>query len=114
MPEMILGTRDERVEQLALIWSETGREVSALSDEPWLDPRYALSIGNQIDLTAGDLLSCLADDDGIDVGQPIRLFVTITKTGDRMVVDWTGTSPQVRGALKSLPGIVTVEDLAEV
>jgi acyl-CoA synthetase (NDP forming) len=41
--------------------------ISTLSDEPWLDPRYALSIGNQIDLTAGDLLSCLADDDGIDV-----------------------------------------------
>jgi N-methylhydantoinase B len=41
------------------------------------------------------------DDDGIDVGQPIRLFVTITKTGDRMVVDWTGTSPQVRGAINN-------------
>ena len=41
--------------------------ISTLSDEPWLDPRYALSIGNQIDLTAGDLLSFLADDSGTEV-----------------------------------------------
>src|SRR6267142_3001218 len=32
------------------------------------------------------------DDDGIDYGKPIRLFVTIRKSGGGMVVDWTGTS----------------------
>lgn len=41
------------------------------------------------------------DDDGVDVGKPIRLFVTIRKTGDRMLVDWTGTNPQVRGAINN-------------
>ena len=41
------------------------------------------------------------DDDGIDVGRPIPLKVTITKTGDRIHVDWTGTSPQVRGAINN-------------
>src|SRR6266436_5074855 len=41
------------------------------------------------------------DDDGIDYGKPIRLFVTIRKTGDHMVVDWTGTNPQVRGAINN-------------
>ena len=41
------------------------------------------------------------DDDGIDYGKPIRLFVTIRKTGDHMVVDWTGTSPQVKGAINN-------------
>ncbi|MBU2531883.1 MAG: hydantoinase B/oxoprolinase family protein [Alphaproteobacteria bacterium] len=41
------------------------------------------------------------DDDGIDVGKPIRLFVTIRKQGDGMVVDWTGTNPQVRGAINN-------------
>ena len=41
--------------------------VSTLSDEPWLKPAYALSIGNQIDLTAGDLLEYLHDDGDIDV-----------------------------------------------
>src|SRR3954447_6165059 len=39
------------------------------------------------------------DDDGIDVGRPIPLKVTITKTGDRIAVDWTGSSPQVKGAI---------------
>src|SRR5436309_7605059 len=41
------------------------------------------------------------DDDGVDYGKPIRLFVTIRKTGDHMVVDWTGTNPQVKGAINN-------------
>src|SRR5437763_11277033 len=39
------------------------------------------------------------DDDGIDYGKPIRLFVTIRKMGGGITVDWTGTSPQVKGAI---------------
>jgi N-methylhydantoinase B len=34
------------------------------------------------------------DDDGIDVGKPIPLAVTVTKSGDQILVDWTGSSPQ--------------------
>jgi N-methylhydantoinase B len=41
------------------------------------------------------------DDDGIDYGKPIRLFVTIRKQGGGMVVDWTGTNPQVKGAINN-------------
>jgi N-methylhydantoinase B len=41
------------------------------------------------------------DDDGIDYGKPIRLLVTIRKSGNGMVVDWTGTSPQVKGAINN-------------
>ena len=41
------------------------------------------------------------DDDGIDVGVPIRLFVTFTKQGDQLSADWTGTSPQVKGAINN-------------
>ena len=41
------------------------------------------------------------DDDGVDYGKPIRLFVTFTKKGDGMVADWTGTSPQVKGAINN-------------
>ena len=41
------------------------------------------------------------DDDGVDYGKPIRLFVTITKKGGHMVVDWTGTNPQVKGAINN-------------
>jgi N-methylhydantoinase B len=41
------------------------------------------------------------DDDGVDLDKPIRLFVTMTKRGDRMLVDWTGTDPQVKGAINN-------------
>jgi N-methylhydantoinase B len=41
------------------------------------------------------------DDDGIDVGRPIPLKVTITKKDDAITVDWTGTSPQVKGAINN-------------
>jgi N-methylhydantoinase B len=41
------------------------------------------------------------DDDGIDYGKPIRLLVTFRKTGDSLVADWTGTSPQVKGAINN-------------
>jgi len=41
------------------------------------------------------------DDDGIDVGRPIALKVTITKTGETIAVDWTGTAPQVKGAINN-------------
>ena len=41
------------------------------------------------------------DDDGVDFGQPIRLFVTVRKEGERIAFDWAGTAPQVRGAINS-------------
>ncbi|MEM7021248.1 MAG: hydantoinase B/oxoprolinase family protein [Pseudomonadota bacterium] len=41
------------------------------------------------------------DDDGVDEDKPIRLFVTMTKQDDHMTVDWTGSSPQVKGAINS-------------
>jgi N-methylhydantoinase B len=41
------------------------------------------------------------DDDGIDFGRPIPLQVTITKAGESIDVDWTGTSPQVKGAINN-------------
>ncbi len=41
------------------------------------------------------------DDDGIDINKPIRLFVTITKKGDGMTFDWTGSADQVKGAINN-------------
>ena len=41
------------------------------------------------------------DDDGVDFGQPIRLFVTVQKLGERIAFDWSGSSPQVRGAINA-------------
>ena len=44
------------------------------------------------------------DDDGIDPGEPIRIHVTFTKRGDGLSADWTGCSPQVKGAINGTLG----------
>jgi acyl-CoA synthetase (NDP forming) len=41
--------------------------ICNLSRMPWFDPAYALSIGNQIDLTVADFLSFIKDDPSIEV-----------------------------------------------
>ncbi len=41
------------------------------------------------------------DDDQIDAGIPIRLVCTVRKSGTAMVFDWTGSSPQVKGAINN-------------
>ncbi len=41
------------------------------------------------------------DDDGVELGKPIPLRVRVQKRGDAMLVDWTGTSPQVKGAINN-------------
>ena len=41
------------------------------------------------------------DDDQIDAGKPIPLVCTVRKYGDSMEVDWTGSAPQVKGAINN-------------
>lgn len=43
------------------------------------------------------------DDDGIDVGKQVPIKVKVVKKGDRMTIDLTGVSPQVRGFYNSGP-----------
>lgn len=40
--------------------------ITRMSQNPWLDPAYMLALGNQTDLTHGDMLSYFADLPGID------------------------------------------------
>ncbi len=41
------------------------------------------------------------DDDGIDIGIPVKLHLKITIKGDEITYDFTGTSAQVKGALNN-------------
>ena len=41
------------------------------------------------------------DDDGVEFGKPVRLKVTFRKEGDHLGADWSGSSPQVKGALNA-------------
>lgn len=43
------------------------------------------------------------DNDGIDTEQRIRIEVAVTVAGGEMTVDFTGTSPQVRGPFNCVP-----------
>ncbi len=44
------------------------------------------------------------EDDGV-VDAPVTFHVTVTVGGDEMVVDWTGTDPQVRGPINATYGV---------
>lgn len=39
------------------------------------------------------------DDDGVDLDKPVRLHVAVRKRGDHIVMDYSGTSPQVKGPI---------------
>ncbi len=41
------------------------------------------------------------DDDQIDIGKPIPLVCTVRKRGESIEFDWTGSSPQVKGAINN-------------
>jgi N-methylhydantoinase B len=46
------------------------------------------------------------DDDGIDLEHSFRLHVTVTKTGDRLAFDFTGSDDQTRGAANIRPPLL--------
>ncbi len=60
-------SRGERPRKLCFLSQSGAFIISNLSHMPWLDPVYALSIGNQIDLTAGDLLAFIKNDPAVEV-----------------------------------------------
>ena len=43
------------------------------------------------------------DNDGVALDEPVRIEVTVEIEGDRVVVDFEGTSPQVRGPFNCVP-----------
>lgn len=83
----------KRVERTAVMLSQSGAfMITRLSHNPWLDPRYMLAMGNQTDLTHGDLLAWFAerpevetigiyvegfkDLDGLDFARAVRRAVS--------------------------------------
>src|SRR5215470_11656512 len=43
------------------------------------------------------------DDDGVSIGQPVKIAVTLRVRGSAMTFDFTGSDPQVRGPFNSVP-----------
>lgn len=56
----------KRAQRDAVMLSQSGAfMITRLSQNPWLDPRYMIAMGNQTDLTHGDLLSWFAERDDV-------------------------------------------------
>jgi acyl-CoA synthetase (NDP forming) len=87
--------------------------ITRMSQNPWLDPRYMLALGNQTDLTHGDMLAFFADRpeietigiylegfrdlDGLDFVRAVRRAVT---AGKQVVVYKAGrTHPGIAGVM---------------
>ena len=86
---------------LRLVARHGAKQVQAYMDEI-LDYTERLTRASLSELPDGEWsFEDWIDDDGIDYGKPIRLFVTLRKAGDSLVADWTGTSPQVKGAINN-------------
>ncbi len=63
LPELPVG----RHHRAALISQSGAFMLTRLSQCPILDPAYMVSVGNQTDITLGDLVSWFADSDDVDV-----------------------------------------------
>ena len=104
----------KKAERNSVMLSQSGAfMVTRLSLNPWLDPRYMLALGNQTDLTHGDILTYFAerpeietigiyvegfkDLDGLDFARAVRKAVV---NGKQVVVYKSGkTAPGVGGVM---------------
>ncbi len=99
---------------MAVISQSGAFMISRMSKMPRIEPRYAVSLGNQIDLTASDYLEFLKDEpevrtfavymegfrpgDGLAFARGVK---EITAAGRAVIVYKAGRSPEGRGAASS-------------
>ncbi|MBI5792505.1 MAG: CoA-binding protein [Rhodocyclales bacterium] len=104
----------KKAERNSVMLSQSGAfMITRISQNPWLDPRYMLALGNQTDLTHGDMLSYFAelpeietigiyiegfkDLDGLDFARAVRKAVA---RGKDVVVYKSGkTAPGMGGVM---------------
>lgn len=96
----------KKPERNSVLLSQSGAfMITRISQNPWLDPRYMIAVGNQIDLTHGDLLAFFAerpeietigvyiegfrDGDGLDFVTAVRRAV---RSGKQVVVYKAGVT----------------------
>jgi acyl-CoA synthetase (NDP forming) len=104
----------KKPERNSVMLSQSGAfMITRLSQNPWLDPRYMLALGNQTDLTHGDMLGYFCerpeietigvyiegfkDLDGLDFARAVRKAVL---AGKQVVVYKSGkTAPAAAGVM---------------
>jgi acyl-CoA synthetase (NDP forming) len=104
----------KKPERNSVMLSQSGAfMITRMSQNPWLDPRYMLALGNQTDLTHGDMLSFFCerpdietigiyvegfkDLDGLDFAKAVRKAVM---NGKQVIVYKSGkTAPGIGGVM---------------
>ncbi len=79
IPQEKLPLREDGRANVAFISQSGAYMISRMSNLDWLSPRYAVSTGNQVDLTVADFLSHLAGDPEV---RTFAVYVEGFKDGD--------------------------------
>lgn len=70
----------KKAQRNSVMLSQSGAfMITRISQNPWLDPAYMLALGNQTDLTHGDMLSFFAEREDIDT---LGIYIEGFKDGD--------------------------------
>ncbi|WP_407278283.1 CoA-binding protein [Aromatoleum evansii] len=70
----------KKAQRNSVMLSQSGAfMITRISQNPWLDPAYMLALGNQTDLTHGDMLGFFAEREGIDT---LGIYIEGFKDGD--------------------------------
>jgi predicted CoA-binding protein len=91
IPQEKLPLREGRRDPVALVSQSGAFMISRLSKLGWLSPRYAVSTGNQVDLTIADFLRHLAAD------RALRTFAVYIE-GFRTPTAWSSAAPSARSS----------------
>jgi acetate---CoA ligase (ADP-forming) len=80
IPQERLPKPPKKAERNSVLLSQSGAfMITRISRNPWLDPAYMLALGNQTDLTHGDLLAWFAERAGIET---IGIYIEGFRDGD--------------------------------
>ncbi len=83
IPRSKLPVPEYRGGGVAIVSQSGAFMITRLSHLPWLSPRYAISTGNQVDLTIGDFVAHLAGDPAVTT---IAVYVEGFREGDGLRV----------------------------
>lgn len=111
IPQIVLGDLDAQIacgrvgeRRLLELVAEYGLETVQMAFDQLLDYAERLTrLGIAAIPDGSYAFQDYVDDDGIDVGQPVVIKARIDVKGSDFHVDFTGSSPQVKGAINSVP-----------
>ena len=114
IPSYKLGFPDVEPHPVAVLSQSGAFAIARVSGLPWMNPRYLVTVGNQMDVTIGEYLEHLAEDDAVRVfacyveGFPpgdgqrfLRAARRVSRSGRAVVLYRAGRTPAGRDAAAS-------------